>query len=415
MRACLTEALRIRKGKAVLIPEKCIDCGMCLRVCPVGAIVAATLDTAYLSGFKLKVALPSAVLYSQFPQCDTPASINRALKLCGFDEVWDLSTEIELVNRAIRDCLQNWKGTYPLISSSCPVIVRLLQVAYPTMVGQILPIEVPRELAGRALKKHYSEKYGISEDDIAAIYITPCQAKTISIFKPAEQVKSILDGAIGISELYNRLLYTMREMEEMNPDDKCDIGSDLLLSWATPEGQASNLSRHRYLQITGLPNVIRVFDDIEKGKLRNIDFLECYACRGGCIGGNLTVDNVYVARGKLLHLMSQRREPSQKFKDEVERRYQTEDFSLKAPVKPRAQTPDGAGLLERVKRRKKAEEVFSILPGLNCGLCGAPNCRAHAEDVSAGESSADHCVILSKDRIDYLRSIYLKRKNADTE
>ena len=28
--------------------------------------------------------------------------------------------------------------------------------------------------------------------------------------------------------------------------------------------------------------MIQVFDDIEKGKLRDIDFLECYACWGGC-------------------------------------------------------------------------------------------------------------------------------------
>ena len=409
MRICPVQALRVKNGKAALIPERCIDCGVCLRVCPRGAVSAATLSFADLDKFKLKVAVPSSVLYSQFPMTASPDKIRGALLKIGFDVVYDFSAEVELVNRAIRDCLRSWKDSLPLISSSCPVVVRLVQVAYPTMVGQLLPIELPRELAGREVKRRFSQTHGVSEDEIAAVYITPCQAKTISIIQPAEGAKSHLDGAVGINEIYNETLSHIRD------DDATEAGSvtgflrsSRTLLWGTAEGQAENLARHRYLSLTGIPSIIKVFDDIEKGKLRNVDFLECHACEGGCIGGNLTVENHYVARSKILYVFAGMDKPGESFTREIEERYPTTDFSPRAPIKPRM-VPDGnLGLIELVRRKKRTEEILRALPGLNCGLCGAPACRAHAEDVASGRAEARDCVFLGSERIDQLRQLYLR-------
>ncbi|GAB4151206.1 MAG: [Fe-Fe] hydrogenase large subunit C-terminal domain-containing protein [Planctomycetota bacterium] len=420
MRACPTRALRVRNGKAVLVPERCIDCGECLRTCPAGAISATTLSFQDLEKYKFKVAIPSAVLFSQFPMRNTPRQVAQALLNIGFDAVWDVSVEVEIVNRAIRRLVENWGGPIPLISSSCPVVVRLVQVSYPTMVGQILPIEVPRELAGRAVKERYSKELGISPDEVAAVYVTPCQAKTISILQPAERERSYLDGAIGISEIYNDLLFEMQKSSEGEQSDSADgrihlSSAPSMLRWGIPDGQAANLSRHRYIAITGLPNLISVLDDIERGKIRNVDYIECYACFGGCIGGNLTVENLYVARAKLMHLFATAPPPTEAFLREVEERWETEDFSLRAPVQPRQLPGEPTTLLERVKRMKAAEESHKMLPGVNCGLCGAPGCHALAQDIAAGYAKLSDCVFHSHDRIDKLRAIYLgKPSSTDT-
>ena len=42
VKACPTEAIRVRNGKAELIEARCIDCGECLRRCGYHAIVAET-------------------------------------------------------------------------------------------------------------------------------------------------------------------------------------------------------------------------------------------------------------------------------------------------------------------------------------------------------------------------------------
>ena len=209
MRACPTRAIRVKKGKATVIPELCIDCGSCLGVCATGAITATTITFADLDKFKLKVAVASPALFTQF--ANTPSQVGQALLTLGFDAVWKYAVDIELIDRAIRDYVKKWSGPFPLISNSCPVVVRLIQVAYPAMVDQLIRLEAPREIAGRELKRQYSRKLGLAPEDIAAIYIAPCQAKTISILQPAEGGGSHLDGAVGISQIYNDLLSIMRK------------------------------------------------------------------------------------------------------------------------------------------------------------------------------------------------------------
>ena len=408
MRACPTHAIRVKNGKASLIPELCIDCGSCLVVCPSGAISATTITFAELDRFKFKVAVCSPTLFFQFSQRVTPAHVRRALLDLGFDAVWDYSIDIELINRAITDCVKQWPGPFPLISSSCPVVVRLVQVAYPAMVEQLIPIESPREIAGRELKRKYSKELKLKSEEIAAIYITPCQAKTISILQPAEEAKSHLDGSVGISEIYNDIFNQIQKSSKPVDPEQIVFSSGELSRWIAPEGEFPNLSREHYLPLTGLNDIIKVFNDIEKGKIRNIEFLECHACLGGCIGGNLTVENLYVARSKNLHLLAYVLNPTPEFEKEVEKRYGKEDFSLRRPLRPRIIEGEVVDLRERVMRRRRADELLRGLPLLNCGLCGAPTCRNHAEDVAAGRTEVGDCVFLSRERIEVLRKIYKK-------
>lgn len=413
MRVCPTRAIRVRGGKAELDPELCIDCGNCLRACTTGAIKATTQTFAEIGKFKYKVAVPSPVLYSQFPVGITPAHVVEGLKEIGFDAVWDMSAEIGLVNRAIKDYLAGWKGQFPLISVSCPVTVRLIQVLYPSMIDQLIRIQPPRELAGRRLKHKYAGELGLEHDEIAAFYITPCQAKTISILQPAEEARSYLDGAIGITDVYNDILANAKAYEAAGktvPHWRGFIRSANTLSWAIAEGQYRNLSKHRYMSVMGIANVQAVFEDIENSKLSNVDFLECYACRGGCVNGNLAVDNVYVGRSKILRLISRLPTTDPGLEEEIERRFPDEAFSLEKPVRPRRMKGVPADLRDRVKLIKLAEEIAEELPGLNCGLCGAPECRTHAEDIARGKSSKSTCILFSTKRVEELRKLYSKKR-----
>jgi len=413
MRACPTHALRIRNGVVKLLPELCIDCGSCLRVCPTGGIVPLTRSLAEFSGFKFRVAVVSPVLYGQFPVGVSPAHIVAGLKALGLDAVWDYAVEIEVVRRAIAEQVQKWEGRYLMVSVSCPVIVRLIQVAYPRMVDCLIGIQPPREVAGRALKRRYSRELGIREDEIAAIYITSCQAKTISILQPAEGGRSHLDGALGVSDIYNGTLAAAREWELTGREPAAEdlVRNASMLRWSTPDGPGGTFPGRRHLYVTGITNVIRVFDDIEKGKLRNLEFLECYACWGGCIGGNLAVDNYYVTRNKMQHLMNGLPELDPVTQAEADRRYREEDLTLEGPVLPRVIEPSGRDLRERVRVMTMAEQIRARLPGLDCGLCGAPSCTTLAGDVAAGEAAQTDCVFLGKERLGDLRELYLGNRS----
>jgi len=408
MRACPTHAIRVQNGKARLIPELCIDCGGCLTACTSGAISATTVTFAELNRFKFKVAVAAPALFTQFGLNDTPAQLEQALLSIGFDAVWEYAVDIELIDRGIAECVGQWTGPFPLINNSCPVVVRLVQVAYPALVDQLIPIEAPRGIAGRELKRKYSRELNLKPEEIAAIYITPCQAKTLSILQPAEGVESFLDGAVGISQIYNDLFFHLRKKTGKEEHPKSRNRSTEFFDWGSPEGAFSRLSQEKCLILNGLSDIIKVFDDVEKGRITNIDFLECHACQGGCIGGNLTVANPYVARTRNIHLISQRPVFVPEYEKEVARRYATEDLSLRASIKPRAVENAVIGLQEQVNRRKKTEAFLKVLPLVNCGLCGAPSCKRHAEDVAANRAEMVDCVFLSSERIKRLRKIYKK-------
>jgi len=404
MRACPTYAIRVKHDKASVQAELCIDCGSCLTACTRGAIVATTQTLEEFAHFAFKVAIPSPVLFGQFPLEVRPETIVRGLLAAGFDAVWNYGVDLGLGARAIADYAEHRRSPRPLVNMTCPVIVRLIQVSYPRMVEQLLQMEPPREIAGREIKRHYSRALGLPAQQIAAIYVSPCQARTISVVQPAEGGKSSLDGTVGIPQVYNAVLAEARlaNGSDGQPEEPTVVRSRAMLRWATPRALPYVLRRYRYISVTGLPNVTRVFDDVERGKLKDIDFIECYACWAGCGNGNLTVDNVYVCQAKLQTLIAGLPDSDPVTDAEVERRYPQADFSLERPFAPRVRA-NGGDLRERVRRVKEAEAVQRALPGYDCGLCGAPTCAMLAHDVSAGEAAATDCVLLSRQRLRELR------------
>jgi len=415
MRACPTHAIRVPHGKARVLKELCIDCGSCLLACPQGAITATTRTMDSIGHIACKVAVPSPVLFTQFPRDVRPEHIVLGLLAAGFDDVWDYGIDLALMYRATAEYVERWTGPRPLISIMCPVIVRLLQVSYPRMLEQLVNIRPARDIAGREIKRRYTRERGFEPDQIAAMYVTPCQARTVAIQQPAEGGPGFLDGAIGIDQVYNTVLAATREVvrDGIPPDAWSPVRSTAVLRWATRRPFAELLRRgYRYVSVTGLPNVIRVFDDIEKGKLKDIDFLDCFACWGGCANGNLTVDNVYVSLAKLQTLWADLPETDVETAAETRRRYPREAFAMDPPPQPRAAV-HVADLRERVRRVKETERIVHELPGINCGLCGTPGCRVLAHDVAAGAAKKTDCVFLSKRRLDELRTIHLRKERGD--
>ncbi len=399
--ACPTRAIRVKDRKAVIIDELCIDCGECLRVCPHEAVHSHTTSFAALDAFAYKVAIPSTVLYGQFGTGVLPNEILSALRRIGFDEVYDLSSICELNCAATAEYLSEHPRPRPFITSTCPVVVRLIQRRYPSLCGQMLPIEPPREIAAKILRSILPKAAGVPAEKIGIIHITPCPAKMVSINSPATLTRSYLDGAISIRDIYPQILASLRKSEEdalmrhLFPET---LFSGIGMGWSLAGGEIRGLKGHRAVAVSGIQDTMRVLDQVEAGLLQDVDLLECTVCPDGCVGGPLEVENRFLAKSRILELVAAAGEHAVVDVRDVSRLYHRNFLSFDhpaSPVEPRPLDRDPAKAISKAKRREK---IIADLPLRDCGICGAPDCRTLADDIVRGQARLDDCPFVKKEK-----------------
>ena len=394
MRVCPTEAIRVRGGRARLLEARCIDCGECIRLCRTHAISPVTYSFDDLSRFAYTVALPSPLLYGQFGRGASPERILAALEKAGFDCACDLTVACEAVGRAVEKYVRQYRGPRPLISCFCPTTVRLIQVRYPELLDQVLPMESPKELLAREVRKARARTLGIAEDRIGILYLTPCPSKMLDVAGRPGKEKSDIDGAIAIQDVYRTLLSLLPIAGRWSGSDRTRM-SRVGLGWAILGGQTAFLKPEQCLAVDGLRNVVRILDDIERGMMRDIDFVECHTCPDGCVSGSLLVENPYLARARLLAIQGELSNQTPLPEREAQALLGEAAGVLERPWPAPVRDPLDLNVGRAILKMRRLEEIRQRLPNRNCGACGAPSCAAFAEDVAQDEAPLGDCVFVA--------------------
>jgi iron only hydrogenase large subunit-like protein len=393
IKRCPTEAIRVRKSKARIINERCIDCGECLRVCPYHAKKAIADAFEDIYAFKYKVAIPAPTLYGQFKNSFSRNQILNALKRIGFDSVYEVARAAEIVSDATRKYLNNNGHRKPLISSACPAVVRLIQVRFPNLIDNILKLESPMEVAAKIVKDEVIKTSAFKSQDIGVFFITPCAAKVTSVKAPYEKEKSCVDGVIPIRDIYVKLLSELEKLTEC--EDLQEAGFEGI-RWAGSGGESMALDTDAFLAVDGIHNVIDILEQIENDKLQEVEFVEALACTGGCLGGPLTVENAYVAKSRLKRHIEEsgcERNPlniPEEYEDSLV-------WTGNIEHKPVMKLDDD--FVKAMKKLETLETINEQLPGLDCGACGAPSCRALAEDIVRGNANETDCVFKLREKV----------------
>lgn len=398
LKRCPTEAIRIRDGHAVINSALCIDCGECIRRCPYKA-KKAIFDKLEQVTQKYKIALPPPSLYGQFENLDDVDYILQGLLDAGFDEVFEVARAAELVSEYTRRYMAAPQIKHPVISSACPVVVRLISLRFPYLCDHVMPLMPPIEIAGRMAREEAKQKHPeLTDEDIAVIFISPCPAKASYVKNGFLGTPSNINYVVSMSDIYFRLIAAMSK--DKIPDASTETGM-IGMSWASTGGEASALLNDRYLAADGIENVIRVLDEIETGHFPLLEFVELNACPGGCVGGVATVENPYIARVRLQTLrrylpVSQNRLPKD---DQEAPDYVPTGFLFSSPLEYSPVMQLNSDRSAAMRMMSAIEDICEELPALDCGSCGAPTCRAFAEDVVRGESVVDECIVHMRERI----------------
>jgi diguanylate cyclase (GGDEF)-like protein len=410
VRLCPARAIRVVDGRAGIVAEKCVSCGLCVSECAseVHAVRDDTDDVRRLLGSGRPVV---AVLATEFVAALHPmgvAEIEDRLEGLGFYAVETTLLGEELVAVAYESRHTGATGV-PVIRSTCPVVSEWVRRYRPAFTAALVPIVPPYVAQARLVKSLYPA-------DTAVVYVSPCFARKDEWRDP--EFEGAVDSVIDFIELG-------RMFDEATSAGAKAAGTGAKGARAgAPAGVATTASGSRRPEplkevsltdgypratlaerdmtssdvqiVRGLRALDRLLGAIAAGDAAPliIDALNCEGCIDGpavnpgiSLFAKRNIDTVeresrmhsaVGSRGLLKHLPSV----------EVVRRFRAAPVDIPSPSAEEIDVMLADGEIER---REDA---------IDCGACGYPTCVEHAVAVWLGDSTWDVCFPLQRRRLE---------------
>lgn len=396
VKGCPTKAIRVHQGKAWIKEDLCIDCGECIRACEYHAKYTQTDELEEIMKSSYPVLLIPPSFYSQFNANISAQKIKKAILNLGFKAVFDVADAAAALSRKTLNFLNENSGNY--ISTSCPVIVRLIKLKFPDLIEMLIPLKSPVELTAERIERKFKEEQNINAD---IFFLTPCPAKLTTIKRAIGQKESFLTGAVGVENIYKRIYTSLADIEVK--EDQAQMMT-LATIWGSEGGEKNILKSWQdinTLSVSGIREVRKLLNEIERNNIaESIKYFELTSCIDGCIGGVLNVINSFQAKFNLEQRIKKIKKISKT--DKLEKRKNDDEFYNFAL--PEKITADNFSKLDgnfktALKKLEDMQKEIEILPGLDCAACGAPDCKTFAEDIVNGRASRSDCIFMLRKQL----------------
>lgn len=396
IRYCPVNAIKVTDGHAQVDPERCILDGKCIKVCPQKAKstrndIDKVKDIIKFNNITVASIAPSFLAYYKKPQ---RGKILTALKFLGFNYLELTSRSAYSVAMAHYEHYKN--ANKPVITSSCPSTVNLVEKYYPDLVPYLAPVVSP-------VIAHYKILEKESRKPFKMVFIGPCIAK-----------KEEIDES-GVAACL-----TFEEMEQWIKQEEIDIDSleetdfenyyadsaslfPILGGLLKTAGMTGSQLEKEVISVSGIENIKTLLDSLRENKIC-ARFIEVLGCEGGCLMGPLKPDSVsdksyYELRNNLIETLKEAKKEDHVdliSARSLERTYK--DKSIKA-VQP---TEEEIKIILASIGKTKPEHEH------NCGACGYNSCREKAIAVLQGMAEREMCIPYMRSQAERFSTIVLE-------
>lgn len=391
VRQCPVKAIKIKNGKAEILPERCIVCGHCVEVCPTNAKRVRN-DVARAKNLIETGKRVIATLAPSYTREFTPEEQKRlfcALKQIGFYGVSEVALGAEALSRTIGSDLKSCKEPKLVISSACPAAVEYISKYRNKYVNNFSKYLSPAQIHAQMLK----EKYG---EDTKIVFIGPCSAKK----KEADDLPIHFDIALTFLELREWVQDEKIVLDKMYcTDNQLLLGnagkSKIYPLEAGMNKMIENIAPNvNYIAISGIDSISTAFRDDAGINLvgEKSTFIEVLACKGGCIHGACLSKKMSSIEAKV------------QLYDEIRTldEYSLSDELIDSLKMDKIEFPKQIDEFD--VSSKKIKEVLvsigkkTIEEELNCGGCGYQNCKSFAKAIIEKKAEPSMCLSYLKKR-----------------
>ena len=229
----------------------CINCGQCINRCPTGALRAndpsdeiwTAIDDPTKHVVIQTAPSPRAAIGECFgmePGYAPTFELNTALRLCGFDKVFDtnFTADLTIIEEGTELLLRLKKAlvdgdpsvALPQFTSCSPGWVKFIEHFYPEYLDHMSTAKSPQQMFGSVIKTWYADLNGIDPKDIVTVSLMPCSAKKFEANRPEMDDSGFKDIDYGL---------TTREMAQMIKEAGIDLPNLPVSDFDDPFGTAT--------------------------------------------------------------------------------------------------------------------------------------------------------------------------------
>lgn len=289
-RACKVKAISMHPETyaANIDNSKCIECGACVYQCPFGAVmdksfVVNVIDIIKKShnneSYKVYAVVAPAIA-SQFKFAKA-GQVIKGLKTLGFYDVKEAALGADMV--ALEESKELIEKGF-LMSSCCPAFVSYVNKNYPELTKLMSENMSPAAVIGKYIKEH--------DKTAKIVFIGPCTAKKSEAKKP--NVRPYIDSVITFSEL--QALFDSRNIDITALEEESLIGASYFgrifgRSGGLTEAVMQGIKEHGAFDFDYKPVTCNGIEECRTAllkKSKNVlmqNFIEGMACVDGCVGG----------------------------------------------------------------------------------------------------------------------------------